>query len=170
MTPPVLKKPAFGPHHKGFVYFAQHGDAGLIKIGFTRVDPARRIRALQEACPEVLRWIGFYPTRADEERRVHQRFAADRARGEWFRPSDALLAFIREMCPRFNSSDAEEALFAVSLVQEIKRTVRVTRDSKLLWNRCLKVEGLKDRFELSAWFRRTEIPSDTMIAKARRAL
>jgi hypothetical protein len=40
--------------------------------------------------------LGSVSERVHKESDLHARFAADRLHGEWFRPSDAILAFIRE--------------------------------------------------------------------------
>lgn len=69
---------------------------GFIKIGYTR-SMGSRIGNLQTISPyplEILRVISG--TRKDETA-VHKRFADLLERGEWFRPGEALLAYIQEL-------------------------------------------------------------------------
>lgn len=75
-------------------------DGGPIKIGRTeRV--ALRLAQLQEASPFVMRLLAVRPC-ADraatitEESALHTRFASSRMCGEWFRPTAALLAVVRD--------------------------------------------------------------------------
>lgn len=76
------------------LYFVQSGSDGPIKIGWTRSPLQVRLCNLQEGNPVTLHLRATRPGGPTEERRLHERFAADRIRGEWFRPSAALLAEI----------------------------------------------------------------------------
>lgn len=67
------------------VYFAERG--GLVKIGQSRT-PERRAVTLGAHLIKVT--PGDFAT----ERGWHDRFAADRVEGEWFSPTDALMAAI----------------------------------------------------------------------------
>jgi hypothetical protein len=92
------------------VYFVQAVNGGPIKIGFTsHYDPTRRLRQLQLFSAEELRLIGLIRAQTRDEgsglrtgreraleQSLHRRFAAQRIRGEWFEPSDALLAMVAE--------------------------------------------------------------------------
>lgn len=71
------------------VYFLGPVDGDTVKIGHTR-DLETRWRELQAGNPEKLSLLGFAPGGRVEEARFHQRFAADRIRGEWFKRSPAL--------------------------------------------------------------------------------
>lgn len=78
------------------VYFIQGVDGGRIKIGMAYW-PEGRLEKLQSMSPIRLRIIGLMPGGgAALERRLHDRFSATRAYGEWFEPTDELLAYIRE--------------------------------------------------------------------------
>ncbi len=79
------------------VYFIQAATLGLIKIGFA-TDVRGRLSTLQTSSPDRLTLIGaIYDKDALAiEAELHSRFRGDRAHGEWFRPSDALVAFIAE--------------------------------------------------------------------------
>lgn len=80
----------------GFVYFVSARETGLIKIGFAR-DVAKRFRNLSTMGGAVIELIASTPGTLKTERRLHKRFAADRAYGEWFRASPALLAHIEAL-------------------------------------------------------------------------
>lgn len=99
-TPPEEELPAAPPPlrvvppKEGFVYFVQAGGPeGQIKIGFA-TNVAVRIAALQTGCPSPLAVLCQIPGTYESERQYHERFAPDRRQGEWFHPSDELLAFI----------------------------------------------------------------------------
>lgn len=75
------------------VYFTQRIDTGEIKIGFTGnlKSRMRTISAQQKCCLSVLATICGG---RQAERCLHLRFANARIRGEWFRPTPELLAYI----------------------------------------------------------------------------
>lgn len=79
------------------VYFVQAEKLGLIKIGYA-ADIRERLRSLQVGSPDRLTLIGaIYDNDAlSIEAQLHSRFRDDREHGEWFRPTEALLAFIAE--------------------------------------------------------------------------
>lgn len=80
-----------------FVYFAQRGENGPIKIGVSGGVKAR-VSALQTAVAEPVRLLASIEgTRRDEEE-LHFRFQAHRLKGEWFRPVPELLAHIAVLC------------------------------------------------------------------------
>lgn len=79
-----------------FVYFIQQGDAGPIKIGFSR-DVDSRLIHLQTASPDPLRLLAKLRGGKKHERKLHATFAAHHQRGEWFRPHEDLLSFIRDL-------------------------------------------------------------------------
>jgi len=69
------------------VYFIQSGEDGPIKIGWTSTgNPWGRCAALQTGSPEELEVVGFFVGPQSEERRLHEKFAEHRIRGEWFAP------------------------------------------------------------------------------------
>ena len=71
-----------------YVYFIQAGRKGAIKIGVARnID--RRIDCMQTGNPFKLRLLAAIPCQSrtqalDLERKIHERFARQRVRGEWF--------------------------------------------------------------------------------------
>lgn len=80
------------------VYFIQAGDHGPIKIGTTKDgNEEARLQTLQTGCAEDLSLVAVEPGGVDEERRLHERFAEYRLRGEWFRPGVKLAAYLDRM-------------------------------------------------------------------------
>lgn len=68
------------------VYFIRSGKRGAIKIGWAK-DVSKRLRILQTGSAEELSLIGAIPGGKRLERQIHERFAADRLTGEWFKPT-----------------------------------------------------------------------------------
>lgn len=105
-------------------YFIQAGDRGPIKIGKSTA-PDRRLTDLQGACPYRLRLLCTLGR--DMEAELHRRFDNDRLHGEWFEPTNKLLAFIARQ--RYRNAAAElagaEATFGVTLTDEQKAPPRV---------------------------------------------
>lgn len=78
-----------------FVYFAQIGTDGPIKIGVTNLNPAYRFRAIQQGMPFKIRSLGILKgVERSRERELHEQFAACHVYGEWFDPSPELSEFI----------------------------------------------------------------------------
>ena len=73
------------------VYFIQAGENGPIKIGIAK-HPGRRLIALQSARNESLRLLAHMPGDMATEWSLHMKFAAHRIKGEWFAPSDEIMA------------------------------------------------------------------------------
>lgn len=78
----------------GYVYFIREGAAGSIKIGTTQGSPHGRLRSMQTGNSSDLVLLAAIPGDAGLEKRLHERFAALRIRGEWFQATSELLAFI----------------------------------------------------------------------------
>jgi hypothetical protein len=89
------------------IYFIQDATAHLIKIGFTVGEIADRIRALQTGNPAGLVLLGVAEGDKAEEGRLHQRFAAARERGEWFRPVPDLVKYVIENAGRADRRSVE---------------------------------------------------------------
>lgn len=90
--------PAQAPARPNRVYFIAADEAGAIKIGMASHVWAR-MRDLQLANPLELTMLGFVWSEHPRvlERELHKRFADLRIRGEWFRSTDELRAFILEV-------------------------------------------------------------------------
>jgi hypothetical protein len=70
-------------------YFVQQIDGGPIKIGKTTASQVNaRLRGLQCGNPTPLRFTRII--KGDFEAQLHAEYAAERIRGEWFRPSPDL--------------------------------------------------------------------------------
>lgn len=75
------------------VYFIRDEISGNIKIGVA-IDPKKRLLELQTGASGSLTILHTETGDSRHEMGLHKRFAEDRIRGEWFRPSDALMAYI----------------------------------------------------------------------------
>lgn len=81
----------------GKIYFVQAA-SGPIKIGFS-TNPPSRVETLRTAHHEELTLLGTIAGDPGREAFWHRAFAGDHIRGEWFRPSAALLDAIAQRCP-----------------------------------------------------------------------
>lgn len=84
---------------KGHVYFIQQGDGGSIKIGYSK-NPAQRLASLQTGHSESLHMRAIAPGSMAQERALHDRFSHLRVSGEWFRPDEDLVAYMRLVSDR----------------------------------------------------------------------
>lgn len=75
------------------VYFIRDELTGNIKIGVA-ADPEKRLQELATGSAGALTILRTEPGGARRELALHKKFSADRVRGEWFRPSDALMEHI----------------------------------------------------------------------------
>jgi hypothetical protein len=130
----------FGLGGNGFVYFAQCGVGGPVKIGFTN-NIERRISTLQSGCPIPLRVIGVI-VRAGEidESILHDHFEDCRMHGEWFWPSPGLLDFVRDHTFRYSGLDRYGHGYIInaeqqaSLSRQIVEMLYAARDRQLQAN------------------------------------
>jgi hypothetical protein len=74
------------------IYFAQAGEGGPIKIGVSSRDTMERVRSIDSGSPEPVRLLGVMAGLWAEERELHRRFR--QVRGEWFEPTEDLLAYV----------------------------------------------------------------------------
>ena len=79
-----------------FVYFIQGENGGPIKIGLSQ-DVKKRLYALQIGHPDNLVVLVDIPGDEVVELEMHKKFDDCRLRGEWFKPTDRLLAFIKSI-------------------------------------------------------------------------
>jgi hypothetical protein len=79
------------PHIK--LYAIQQGEDGPVKIGVAQ-KPWERLATLQTASPVRLRGVAAWSGSIAEEKALHELFAEDRLEGEWFKPSEELLALV----------------------------------------------------------------------------
>jgi hypothetical protein len=76
-----------------WVYFVRAGVRGPIKIGHAK-DPISRLRGLQTASPYPLTLLGTVRGGEPIEKKLHEHLAADRLLGEWFQPTEHVLALV----------------------------------------------------------------------------
>lgn len=76
------------------VYFIRAESGGPIKIGYTSLNPERRLEQLNVGHWETFRLLGLLFGGRDLESQLHRRFSHLSIRGEWFRDAPDLLAFI----------------------------------------------------------------------------
>lgn len=93
---------------KAVIYFVQDQSVHHIKIGFTDGDPEGRLKALQTGSPTGLVLLLTIPGDRTKERELHERFAAARVHGEWFKPTPELLAFMLEQARFYSEEGALE--------------------------------------------------------------
>jgi hypothetical protein len=72
------------------IYYIACTATERMKIGYTRGEPEVRLKQLQTGSASTLRLIACHQGSPESERRLHEQFASDRIRGEWFNTSDAL--------------------------------------------------------------------------------
>jgi DNA-binding XRE family transcriptional regulator len=78
------------------IYFVQAGENGAIKIG-TAKNVESRLGKMRVDCPHPLMLLAVIEGNADYEQRLHKQFKEYGQRGEWFSPSQELLAFIETL-------------------------------------------------------------------------
>jgi len=71
-----------------------------IKIGYTRMDIARRLSILQIGCPLPLKLIGLITNTREFEKELHKRFKKYLIRGEWFKKTGAVKRYIEKELPK----------------------------------------------------------------------
>lgn len=83
-----------------WIYFVQGSDGGPVKIGRT-LNIRNRVCELQVGYPfGELRCVGAARGLIRDEKRLHHHFSHLRMRGEWFRPDDDLLDYVRLVARR----------------------------------------------------------------------
>lgn len=78
------------------VYFLRGEDTGAIKIGFTK-RLSTRLSNIATSSSERVTLLGSVPGDIIFEKSLHDEFAADRIRREWFRASPALMSRIASL-------------------------------------------------------------------------
>lgn len=79
------------------VYFIATRYSRMIKIGLAR-NPQGRLASLQTASPEPLDLLKVLPGVGREgEARLHERLDGSRSHGEWFFPTDEVMAAVTEV-------------------------------------------------------------------------
>lgn len=78
------------------VYFAQEGDGGPVKIGWSR-DATERLGNLATGNSNHLRLLHSVAGGPALELHIHELLAPDRIRGEWFKPTAAVMGLIEKV-------------------------------------------------------------------------
>lgn len=81
-----------GPVLSG-IYFIQQGEAGPIKIGWSK-NVRSRLASLQTANPQRLRLLLVLEGEERDERRLHDWFGLERLGGEWFKSDGEVATFV----------------------------------------------------------------------------
>lgn len=76
---------------RSWVYFARDRASGFIKIGQSR-QVHRRMHTLTASTPQGVDLLGTVPETWCSESTFHTRFRRARVKGEWFEPTDEILA------------------------------------------------------------------------------
>ena len=76
------------------LYFILHGD--FVKIG-QAIDPHKRLKELQTGAPEKLKILAIIPKKGGMEGFCHKKLKHLHSRGEWFKYTDEINAFIEEI-------------------------------------------------------------------------
>lgn len=107
----LKKAPSIRVGRPPSVYFIQAVHTRHIKIGQAAF-PEKRLQGLQISCPDELVLLGSIPdpSGGSLERVLHRQFSAHHVRGEWFRESPELVAFLRERGFTTVPTDAEKFL------------------------------------------------------------
>ena len=66
------------------IYYVEAVGRGLVKIGFTDIDPTKRLTSLQTGSPDRLTLRAVFVGDRTDEQQHHETWAANRAHGEWF--------------------------------------------------------------------------------------
>jgi hypothetical protein len=99
IDPALLREPpprAVPPEEVAIVYVL--AVPGFVKIGFTARGVAGRIAGLQTGSPHPIEVVALVAGSRLTERGLHERFAAYRAAGEWFRREGAVAEWIDGGC------------------------------------------------------------------------
>lgn len=81
------------------IYAVQDRASRLIKFGYSR-SPRTRLTKMRTDCPGDLDILVVIEGEKADEAQLHRQFAQYHARGEWFFPAIAVLAFIDEASER----------------------------------------------------------------------
>lgn len=87
------------------IYFAKAVTSGNIKIGFTR-SPAKRLSQLQANLDQDVEMLATMPGGFTLEASLHAKFIASRISGEWFKPTEDLVNYIKTAATSYNDKTA----------------------------------------------------------------
>lgn len=102
------------------IYFVQAGEDGPIKIGLAS-NVVSRVAALQTGCAQKLILLLQCKGDRDLEKSLHQKFAAHRLHGEWFRPDAEIVSeidAIRSTQPKPAAKKREKPLTFLQILRK----------------------------------------------------
>lgn len=82
-----------------FVYFIQIENDGPIKIGLSE-NPKRRLIGIQPSIPYKIHFLSSIKGTDRLEANIKKRFQEDIIRGEWFKPTNRLINFVKNLEPK----------------------------------------------------------------------
>lgn len=94
------------------IYFIRDTLTNHVKIGHSR-NPRKRLNELQTGSVNWLELMACLPGTAEDEAKLHKRFAKDRVRGEWFAISRSMLEFFSLRTTEEQLREAYKALLAL---------------------------------------------------------
>jgi hypothetical protein len=110
------------------VYAIRAGLTKFVKIGESS-NPRSRRDQLQTAHYEELNLLGLFPERFGNEAELHDRLAAHRVRGEWFRMEGLVVDLLAQLEP-LPDSDSTDVLYLrvpLDLAERLDREVERER-------------------------------------------
>jgi hypothetical protein len=102
-----VRSEALRRHEPIYVYLIQQGTHGPVKIGLAK-NPQKRLATLQQANPTKLHGIAAWRGLPFEEAMLHEEFADQRIRGEWFKPTPEILRLAIDYGNEFPAWDSAE--------------------------------------------------------------
>ena len=72
----------------GTIYYISCNETSRVKIGFTKGNVTKRLKALQTGSTTKLGILAAHSGTMDEEKALHRKFANCHVRGEWFDATD----------------------------------------------------------------------------------
>ncbi len=105
----------------GHLYFLQVAPFGPVKIGWTSGCVTTRMRALQQASPYEIKWLGIAELPRSAEKDAHRVLSAYHLRGEWFHPTPGVMAFVERVSAAFDLQSYIEFYFRPSLQSRLRK-------------------------------------------------
>lgn len=135
---------------KSWVYFAQFGTDGPIKIGYAN-DPLQRVRNFTSGSPVPISLLGVVLSvrGKEEEAKIHKRLRKAHIRGEWFE-AEAALREMRRLKGRVIAPEMLKGNKALSLLNTSFVQFRARARELIAWKKAAKLANES----LSAWVRK----------------
>jgi len=130
-------------------YLIQSVKGGPVKIGKS-LDPEKRLASMQTGSPVELQLLAVIPR--DVERELHDRFSHAHSHGEWFAPTEDLVAFVDELAGKAETTDI--AMGGIDMDGEWLGDALLRRfGGRVIRFASSRLGGVEDRATiLSSWF------------------